>query len=237
MISEKQKQILRVLLGDEEGFKLGEVARILNIEASQIQETIKLLEREKIVVEDKQKYRINWENKKAEEMCEFLLIDLEKKPELNKDEEKNDVTRVIEQEIKDGKMIEQEKAPEITTYGIHNQATSTTGSIYQTANIEQGNAAPYQTNTNTINNTNSFYNNGNQVNNVLGMYANPQSNNSLYGSSQGTTPGQYGSSGAANPGSIEATVSKTVGSYSYAQHTAHQNTGNVSGCRYCGTVI
>jgi len=69
------------------------------------------------------------------------------------------------------------------------------------------------------------------------MYANPQSNNSLYGSSQGTTPGQYGSSGAANPGSIEATVSKTVGSYSYAQHTAHQNTGNVSGCRYCGTVI
>jgi len=222
MISEKQKQILRVLLGDEEGFKLGEVARILNIEASQIQETIKLLEREKIVVEDKQKYRINWENKKAEEMCEFLLIDLEKKPELNKDEEKNDVTRVIEQEIKDGKIIEQEKAPEITTYGIHNQATSTTGSIYQT---------------NTINNTNSFYNNGNQVNNVLGMYANPQSNNSLYGSSQGTTPGQYGSSGAANPGSIEATVSKTVGSYSYAQHTAHQNTGNVSGCRYCGTVI
>ncbi|MEK6955622.1 MAG: winged helix-turn-helix domain-containing protein [Nanoarchaeota archaeon] len=237
MISEKQKQILMILLGNREGYKLGEIARILNIETSEIHETLNLLEKEKIVKLEKQNFRINWENKKAEELCEFLLIDSEKKPELEKnDEEKSDVTRVIEKELKEGKIIEQEKAPEITTYGIHNQAGNTTGSIYQTANT-QGNAAPYQTANTTINNTNSFYNGGNQVNNVLGMYADPQSTNSLYGSNQGNSPGQYGSSGAANPGSIEATVSKTVGSYSYAQHTAHQNAGNVSGCKYCGTVI
>ena len=230
-----------ILLGNKEGFKLGEIARILNIDASQIQETLKLLEKEKIVSEENYKYRIKWENKKAEELCEFLLIDLEKKPEIEK-EEKQDVTRVIDKEIKEGRIIEQEKAPEITTYGIFNQGTNTTtGSIYQIANTNR-NAAPYKTsNVNTINNTNSFYN-GNQVNNVLGMYANPQASNtnSLYGAANqkdGTAPGQYGSSGAAQPGSIEATVSKTIGNYSYTQHTSHQNTGNVSGCKYCGTVI
>ena len=88
MINEKQKQIIKLLLTNKDGYNINQIARILNISVSWTHETLKNLEKEGILLAVKTGnailFRINWKDKKAEKVCELVLLDERPKEELAK---------------------------------------------------------------------------------------------------------------------------------------------------------
>lgn len=260
MISEKQKLILKLLVGNREGYNVNQIARLLNISIGWVHESLKLLERQGLLKAEKVKngifYKINWKNPKAVKLSEFILIEeLEKIPRSSEIPNvssniyriiEKDVAEIIKKEIIEGKVESSEENnenPMATEYRLAYSPASSDriAPIYNVTNLSNPESSsrtpgsPYAAASGSVYGVTPVGQEG--VNGVLGMYGSsglgsPASSD--YAAS--SAPGQYGSKGAASPGTIEATVSSLVGNYNFAQHTAHLTSGSISGCRYCGTV-
>ncbi len=214
MISEKQKQIIRLLLTSKEGYNVNQIARILNISVSWAHETLKLLEKESILISVKIAnsilYRLNWENQKAQKITELILLD-EKQPV---------------------------KIPE--KIGIQQNKHQNFQSFYTKAINQRGYTTPSQSNTanpykQTISQTQSVGYNavnpvGNQgVNNVLSSYG----TSGAFGSSTGYSPSTPYSSTKVPPETLGSKISSNVSSFNLSQHTSSHKS-ITQGCRYCG---
>lgn len=254
MITEKQKLILKLLLGNKEGYNVNQIARLLHISVSWVHESLKLLENEGYVKSEKSKnslmYKVNWKSPKAVKLSEFILIeDSERVPQkvyLTDYKLIRDVAKVVEQEMIDKADLLQDLPNEEDRYGLANPrafedapAQSVSYNVAKEPEVAaQG--SPYAQAGGVVASGSNFYGVnpiGDQgVNNVLGMYGTSGVSPTSAYATNSPSAGNYGSSGAASPGTIEATVSKLVGNYNYAQHTAHLSSGAAQGCRYCGTI-
>src|SRR3989344_244869 len=266
MISEKQKLILKLLVGNKDGYNVNQIARLLNISVGWVHESLKLLEKQSLLKTEKIKngifYKINWKNPKAVKLSEFILIEeLEKIPRsavvpnvsdnVYKIIEK-DVAEIIRKEIIEGKAEfseENKENPIGSKYGlVYSPASSDRiTNIYNVTNLSNPESSsrvpgtPYAAG-GGIAASGSVYGvtpvSQEGVSGVLGMYGSSGLGSPVSSAyaAASSAHGQYGSKGAASPGTIEATVSSLVGNYNFAQHTAHLSGGNVQGCRYCGTV-
>ena len=79
MISDKQKQIIRLLLTNKEGYNVNQIARILDISVSWVHDTLKQLEKEGVLKSAKKAnavlFSLNWGEPKTEKICELILLD------------------------------------------------------------------------------------------------------------------------------------------------------------------
>src|SRR3989338_8147180 len=117
MLTEKQKQIIRLLLTNKEGYNVNQIARILSISVSWTHETLKFLEREGILASAKIAnsifFKVNWNNPKAEKICDFIILDEQSKESLIKKDEKH--TNKFENSV---------KITDKNNYGIANNPVS-----------------------------------------------------------------------------------------------------------------
>ncbi len=234
MITEKQKQIIRLLLTNKEGYNVNQIARTLDISVSWVHETLKVLEKEGLLVSARIAnaifFKLNWENPKTEKICDFILLD--EKPlqqpvtvSAQKQEEVADkVSKVAPQEQNQSNQAFYNT--QISNFRGYNTSSNTSsGSIespYRQAMAAQGsNFGGYS--------TNPIGESG--VNNVLFSYAKSGAFNNP---SSGYSSGGSTYRGAQVPaGTLGSRISKNVAGYTLNQHTsAHKST--TKGCKYCG---
>ncbi len=235
MITEKQKQILKLLMTTKDGYNVNQISKILGISVSWCHETLKNLEREEVLssvkIANTILFKINWKNPKAEKMCDFVIIDQESK-NLNKFKTSNYKIE-ISSSVKETKVIEQpremEKYQKITN--VQNQ-----GDFYKTEIQNRNIDNPYRQ---SINLQNSFSYGvapvGSQgVNNVLNAYANFGAFGAL--SSPYSSNPSF-SSTSVPPDSLGSKISGNVSGFTLAMHTASHKEVSDTGCRYCGPEI
>lgn len=235
MITEKQKQIIKLLLTNKEGYNVNQISRILDISVSWAHETLKLLEKEGMLISVKIGnaifYKLNWENPKTEKICDFILLDTNQpiapkpqnkaeKPLINQDSQPitSSVPKPSYQNFY-AKELGQSKGYSPTS----NQPTPNIDSPYRQATASQSfdqgtyNVAPV----------------GEKgTNNVLFSYAKSGAFGSS-GAAYSSNEGYYGKGVAVPPDSIGSRVSNNISGFTIVQHTSAHKT-NVSGCRYCG---
>lgn len=209
MISEKQKQIIRLLLTSKEGYNVNQIAKILNISVSWTHETLKLLEKEGILLSVKIAnsilYRLNWENQKTQKITELILLD-EKKP-----------VEIPEKTKYQNSQSFYTKAINQRGYTAPSQPTATSNSYKQT--LSQAQSANY--------NATPVGEQG--VNNVLFSYG----TSGAFGSSKGYSASSPYSSSPVPSGTLGSKISSNVSGFSLPQHTSSHKSV-VQGCRYCG---
>lgn len=216
MISEKQRQIIKLLLTNKEGYNVNQIARLLNISVSWVHETLKLLEKEGILLSVRLGnaifFRLNWQNQKAQKITELILLD-EKEQETNKN-----TKDIVEKDF--------------VRTTVNPPVTPKEQSVYSNA-VNQVNYSGSQTGVKSYGQASGGYNTINPVgqqgvSNVLFSYAESGAFSSGYGSSSNTysrTP--------VPSGTLGSRISGNVSSFTLSQHTtSHQKV--TSGCRYCG---
>lgn len=219
MITEKQKQIIRLLLTSKEGYNVNQIARLLNISVSWTHETLKLLEKENILISVKLGnaifFRINWQNQKAQKITELILLD-EKQPKIPEKTE-SQVSNV---------QPKYQNIQSFYTKAINQRGYAQTQQ--SSANIDgpyrQAVAAQSSVNYNAVNPV------GNQgVNNVLFSYA----STGAFGSDTGYSASKQYNVTQVPPSTLGSKVSSNVSGFSLPQHTSSHKSV-VQGCRYCG---
>ncbi len=226
MITEKQKQIIKLLLTNKEGYNVNQIARILNISVSWVHETLKILEKEGILVSVKIAnavfFKLNWENPKTEKICDFILLDT-KEVLIAKPAEQKQISTQISQSI--------QPKPSYQSF-YNNQINQFRGYSPISSPMVQNIDNPYRQAiaSQSFSPTNySVAPVGNQgVNTVLSSYA-ASGAFSNTGYSTATAP----STTQVPPGNLASRVSSNVSGFSMTQHTS-THTNIVSGCRYCG---
>lgn len=216
MISEKQKQIIRLLLTSKEGYNVNQIARILNISVSWAHETLKLLEKEGILLSVKIAnsilYRLNWESQKAQKITELILLD-----------EKQSVKTPEKTEIQQNKY---QNFQSFYTKAI-NQRGYTTPSQSNTVSASSYKQTISQTQSVGYNAVNPMGEKG--VNNVLSSYG----TSGAFGSSTGYSSSAPYSSTKVPPETLGSKISSNVSSFNLSQHTSSHKS-ITQGCRYCG---
>ncbi|MBS3152554.1 winged helix-turn-helix transcriptional regulator [Candidatus Woesearchaeota archaeon] len=231
MLTEKQKQIIRLLLTNKEGYNVNQIARILSISVSWTHETLKFLEREGILASAKIAnsifFKVNWNNPKAEKICDFIILDEQSKESLIKKDEKH--TNKFENSV---------KITDKNNYGIANNPVSesnvySVGSNLLSPTIE----SPYRqaiinSNPNTF--SYSVAPVGEQgVTSVLSAYA----NSGAFGTSAYSSNYNTSSNTPVPAGTLGSRISRNVSGFTLAMHTASHKDVTNSGCRYCGPEI
>jgi DNA-binding Lrp family transcriptional regulator len=223
MISDKQKQIIKLLLSNKDGFNVNQIARNLNISVSWVHETLKNLERDQILnstrIANSVFFKVNWTNEKARKICEFIILD---SPQDFKQKQES------VEEISNKKNIVENPTPtynsRIETQNVKYNATNS--NAYVPSAPQQIN--PYQQSQQSAGFNYSPVGEAG-VNNVLSAYAN---SGAFSGSAYGSKSGDY--YGRSVPqGSLGSIVSSNVSGFTIAQHTT-QHSQQTSGCRYCG---
>ena len=226
MITEKQKQIIKLLLTSKEGYNVNQIARILDISVSWTHETLKTLEKEKLLVSAKSGnailFRLNWENPKTEKICDFILLDTNEKP-VSKPKEHELQTNVKETQV----------APKPTYQNFYNKQLNQGYASPMASNI----ADPYRQ---AAASSNKFSYTvapvGEQgVSNVLFSYAKSGAF-SHQAVDYSSNEGYYGKSISVPSGTLGSRISKNVEGFTMVQHTS-QHKSTVGGCRYCGPEI
>lgn len=226
MLSEKQKQIIRLLLTSKEGYNVNQISRILNISVSWAHETLKFLEGEGVLnsvkIANSILFRINWDNPKTEKVCDFILID---------DNSKNkDLTEVKSLETKP---ILNKGYNVISTTSKNDNVYSLGSSSSSPNNID----SPYSQAKAIQNMSNFAYTPvpmGNQgVSNVLFAYA----SSGAFGGSSGYSASSNYSSISVPPDTLGSRVSKNVSGFTLSMHTTEHKEAVNTGCRYCGPEI
>ncbi|MBI2148897.1 winged helix-turn-helix transcriptional regulator [Candidatus Woesearchaeota archaeon] len=220
MITEKQKQIIRLLLTSKEGYNVNQIARILNISVSWCHETLKILERDGILssvkIANSILFKINWQNPKAVKLCDFVIIDEETKYRNdNKDSEKLVIKNV-------------------TSYGFApvSKTQDNAYSLGSNSALKPNIDDPYRQAVTLQNSRNfSYAPVGEQgVNNVLFSYA----SSGAFGNPSPYSSASVYSSSPVPPNSLGARVSGNTSGFTLPMHTANHMNNNVDGCRYCG---
>ncbi len=215
MISEKQKQIIRLLLTNKEGYNVNQIARILNISVSWTHETLKLLEKEEILISLKIAnsilYRLNWENQKTQKITELILLD-EKQPD-----------KVIEKPITQTNKYQNFQS--FYTKAI-NQRGYTTSAQPNTVSASSYKQTISQTQSVNYNAVNPIGDQG--VNNTLFSYG----ASGAFGPTSNYSASTPYSSTKVPPETLGSRISRNVSSFNLAQHTSSHKS-ITQGCRYC----
>ena len=216
MITEKQKQIIKLLLTSKEGYNVNQIARILDISVSWTHETLKTLEKEKLLVSVKSGnailFKLNWENPKTEKICDFILLDTGEKP-ISKPKEtpKPTYQNFYNKQLNQGYFSPSPMASNIDD-PYRQAAASSNKFSYTVAPVgEQG------------------------VSNVLFSYAKSGAF-SHQAVDYSSNEGYYGKSVSVPSGTLGSRISKNVEGFTMVQHTS-QHKSSVGGCRYCGPEI
>lgn len=252
MITEKQKQIIRLLLTTKEGYNVNQIARLLVISVSWVHETLKTLEKEEILVSHKVAnsifFKINWNNSKAEKICDFVILDDYSKNKVSKSQdistqtsgvikEKGITREELVQENKTNYLVENVSNQNKVTYstvgnsGGYNIALSSgqnsgIDSPYKQA-VAMQSIAPVGYNVTPVGD--------NGVNNVLFSYASSGAFGSSGNSAYSSTQGYYGRGVAVPPDTLGSKLSSNVSGFTITQHTSSHLVSTAPGCKYCGS--
>src|SRR3989344_1975002 len=239
MITEKQKEILKLLIASQKGYNINQVAKNTKLSASWTHETLRALSKQGILTADKKGnsvvFNINWKDEKAHKLAE--LIALENPGEINipktnyeVSEKKSEVEAKTEGHQSASYAVNQPKQEFVEakqdSFYSSAQPASNTNFAYSP---QQGN----------------FYNQSSQtslygvapvgsegVNTVLGNYAATgafgySNANSFSGGNQ-----HYGSRGAVPPNTLGSRISSNVSRFTLKNHTT-EHLSTVQGCNYC----
>ncbi len=252
MITEKQKQIIRLLLNNKEGYNVNQVARILGISVSWVHETLRTLEREEILVSNKIAnsilFKINWNNLKAEKICDFVILDdySRNKVVVKIQDLSTQTSEVTKEKGITRKELVQENKTNYVVENISNEnkiaystIISSSGYVAPQGLSRPGNIdGPYkqanamQTITPVGYSVASVGESG--VNNVLFSYATSGAfnygGNSIYSSTQN----YYGRGIAVPPDTLGSKLSNNVSNFTITQHTSSHLMASAPGCKYCG---
>lgn len=210
MISEKQKQIIRLLLTNKEGYNVNQIAKILNISVSWVYDTLKQLEKEGILKSAKKAnavfFSLNWQDKKTEKICELILLD-QVKPIVNP-------------------VVNLESAKDITQIKPVYTKIAETKQNYAPSNAYE------QQSSFSAQNYSSITPIGDQgVNSLLFSYA---KSGAFGNASNYSTVSAPVSDAIVPPDTLGSRVSKNVSGFTMGMHTTQHKNLSVSGCRYCG---
>lgn len=228
MITEKQKLIIKALMSKKEGCNINQIAKITNLSPSWTYETLKLLEKQGLLVSEKAGnailFKINWNDLKAQKTAE--LIEIEDKP-VNK--------KYLIEDKKEISTINENLSPQrVDFYSAPKQeqnSFSYSGAVQQNFSYSQ-------------NQQNSFSYSGQQgsnfygvapvgqqgVNAVLTQYAASGAFGNFYSQSQSSPR----SSTQVPPSTLGSRISSNISGYNLSEHTSNHLSSSVSGCKYCG---
>ncbi len=234
MLTEKQKQILKLLIYSERGYNINQIAKITNFSVSWTYETLKLLSKQghliPLQVANSVIFKVNFDNIMTQKLIELIVIE-EKSQNIQKakiyatETNQENIPKII-QESKYFKNL-YKKISDNPQSNINYSPKST---------IPMSTPAAYSFN--SVQNTGNAYSvpKAGDVNAVLSNYANVSNVFGYNKNSELSEPKHYGSTGA-SPVSVESKVSNNVANFSFTQHISHLTGGNAPGCRYCGPEI
>ncbi|HLC58725.1 MAG TPA: winged helix-turn-helix domain-containing protein [Candidatus Nanoarchaeia archaeon] len=225
MISDKQRQIIQLLLSKKEGYNVNQIARILNISVSWTHETLKILEKEAILKSEKFGnsilFSLNFNNPKTEKVVELIALDKDYKPTPEKQPAQK-----------------QAKNPYYTIAKPEQPTTEANATRYRSAGeapVQLPSKYSNDKNTFAYNTTNTSYNVApvgiQGVNAVLNSYA----ASGAFGGYSNNAPqkGWYGGSATpVPPSTLGSKISSNVSNFSLSMHTS-QHKAVTAGCSYC----
>jgi len=234
MITEKQKQIFKLLIDSQNGHNINQIAKLTNSSVSWTYETLKLLAKQghliPFQVANSVMFKINFENKVTQKLLELIIIEERSQ---NKTQEHKVYT--VKESSKNNDPI-----PDKPLYKVPKIMQEASSLKYQKlSDAGQSNFNYSSKSTMPMSSPNAYsVPKAGDVNAVLSGYAASGSGGIISGYAASSSSNQhYGSTGAVSPVSVESKVSDNVAKFTFNQHISHLTAGNAPGCRYCGPEI
>ena len=228
MITEKQKQIMKVLINSKEGYNINQIAKLTGLSASWTYETLKLLEKQGYLTAVKLGnavyFRINWQDLKAQKITELILLEEKFNPQ-KKTYAVNPGNLEIEG-VKTGNITVSEPATNEIRNDFYNTKVENNPGNFSYSKVTSSNFS-------YSNQSAGFYGvvqAGPQgVNSMLAFYA----QSGAFGASPYSGIGNTRNT-AVPPDTLGSRISGNVSAFTLRDHTTSHASNSVDGCKYFG---